>query len=337
MESAHVTSLKEEIRQIVNPHDSSLFIPFNECPVCKSDQIKYFFSKYDYHYYSCSNCNFIFLNPTPRIEVLDKLYNGLLYSNIRKHIDFPRARSGLDYFSTSLIKKDALEIIQRIKTLNIEGKWLDVGGGSGSFLNLLRKEHPRFECFLFETNLLSVNFAKEYVKINVIDKWKDIQTKFDVISLIAVIEHITTPKEMLLQLKGNLSQNGILVLNIPRVTKMVHAFQDKYVNFLPPFHVSMFNKKNISFLLQACGFKLLDIWQGSEGAFQFEYLFDFIRKQDIRIPFQDTSSLEAFFDPSLNRTEQILFKISKIGNRIIKPFHSLVDDGAYLNIIAKKQ
>lgn len=337
MQDTEIRSLLQEIKHIANPENKDLFIVSEKCPCCNSSKIKDYFSKLGFNHSICTDCEFIFVNPTPKEEVLDKLYDGLFYTNSRKYIEVFKANRGDEYYSTSISHADAVELMKRITSKNISGEWLDIGGGTGSFLNYFNKLYPNiFNFSLLESNSLSGDFARQS-KINVFNNLSEIKTKFNIVSLLAVLEHITKPQEIFKNIYDLLDEKGLFVISVPRTTRLTKLYRQQYQYFLPPYHVSMFSEKNIEIALKNNGFEIVEMWQGGEAAFHFEYFFDFCERGDAQIPFSNTESTVGFYEPPLNSLEKMLLFSCHVTDKITAPLRKIIDGKILLNIIAKKK
>lgn len=330
-------SLLQEIKHIANPKNKDLFTILEKCPCCNSHKIKDYFSKFEFNHSVCTDCQFVFVNPTPKEEVLHELYNGLFYTNSRKYIEVFKANRGDEYFSTSLSQSEADELINKIKSKNLKGEWLDIGGGTGSFLNYFNKLHPNnFKFSLLESNSLSSDFAKNQLNINVFNGISDIKHKFNIISLLAVLEHISNPQAILKDIHNLLDDQGLLVISIPRTTALTKLYKQQYTYFLPPYHLSMFNEKNIKIALKKSGFEIVEMWQSGSDAFHFEYLFNYCEKGDAAIPYSNAETTTGFYNPPLSLSERMLLYSCRVADGLTKPLRRLADGKILLNVIARK-
>lgn len=106
--------------------------------------------------------------------------------------------------------KNKFELPQNMKVL-------DIGTGSGVFLKAANKNFASANLFGHDINdnfmseLETIPNFKEFFCGN-IDK---IQTKFELISLIHVLEHVQDPIAFLKKLKLNLTKDGYLIVNVP--------------------------------------------------------------------------------------------------------------------------
>ena len=189
-------------------------------------------------FFRCQNCGLIYQTP-----ILDEKEKELLYEHNRD-IGL-RKENKYEYFNriTSL-PPDQSENYQRYvfleKYLPKEGIILDVGCGGGVFLYSFKKYFPNWETLGIEPTKDFADVAKEkginiiygYLKEDTLDK------KFDLITLILVLEHLDNFKEMLSMLKHYLKEQGLLYIEVP---------SDKDIGYLPSSHDRFMCEHNVIF------------------------------------------------------------------------------------------
>jgi len=138
---------------------------------------------------------------------------------------------------------------------------LDIGCGSGNFL--LSLDNKKFKKNGLEINPQGAKICKEkgirtYNKdINFIDFG---EKKFDVITLWHVIEHLENPIEMFKKIKEILSDNGILVFQIPNNESFGFKYGKEYWFHLDsPRHLAIPNKKTIEKICNNYGLKIIKV------------------------------------------------------------------------------
>lgn len=189
-------------------------------------------------FFRCPNCGLIYQTP-----ILDEKEKALLYEHNRD--EGLRKENKYEYFEriTSL-PPDQSENYQRSlfleKYLSKEGNILDVGCGGGVFLYTFQKYFPKWETLGIEPTEGFADIAKEK-GINIIYGYlkKDtLNKKFDLITLLLVLEHVDNFKEMLLILKHYLKEQGLLYIEVP---------SDKDIGYLPSSHDRFMCEHNVIF------------------------------------------------------------------------------------------
>lgn len=136
---------------------------------------------------------------------------------------------------------------------------LDVGCGSGAFLNALQDE--RFEKYGVELNPDGYKSCLEK-KINVKNcdlKNVDFEDDFfDVITLWHVVEHLQNPFDTMPLVAKKLKEDGILILATPNIASLGYKWgKEAWFHLDAPRHVVLYDQKNIRLLLQCSGFDVI--------------------------------------------------------------------------------
>lgn len=126
-------------------------------------------------------------------------------------------------------------IIKRITDINFESI-LDVGCGDGKFLYQCNKKFANKKLVGLDYSETAINMAKalnnsiNYIKGDIGDREK-ITEKYDIITLIEVLEHIP-PKEIsdfIANIKHHLNDNGQLIITVP--SKNIPTTSKHYQHF----------------------------------------------------------------------------------------------------------
>lgn len=312
------------------------------CPCCGCRRCGPSFKKYLMDHWTCNRCKFVYLNPFPPDHIVQRLYNGTYYNSVREHVEQPKALAGDENASMSVSLDQltlALNLIAKKKDC---GTWLDVGGGIGSLANHIRKRFPNMHVVLHEINECSARFAREHYALPVLDA--PIETlasggqTYDVISLIAVLEHVTRPYTFLQQVAALLKPDGYLFLSVPRFSRLNRWIsQGSSANTCPPFHVSLFNTSNLKYLIKRVGgLKTVATKYSGPPAFCLADFVQFGDHFDITVA-TSTSCAKTRqirpFSPLETQTLNALFAANKECTS-----YFLAKDGAQiLNLIAVKQ
>ena len=234
------------------------WLKHERCPCCQSQHCRSSFKKYNIDHWECQRCKFVFVNPYPPDDILNELYNGSFYNGVREYVERPKAMAHLDDSSQTVSLEFIKPLLNYARRHKQSGRWLDVGGGNGSFAAYVRKAMPGFDVSLQEINELSIRFARDHYHLPVVNEsihdLRARQAQYDVISLIGVFEHVSHPYEFLCDLTDLLSDNGLLLLMIPRLSRLNRLISKGSTPAIcPPFHLSLFNAKNLSYLLRRVG------------------------------------------------------------------------------------
>jgi len=111
------------------------------------------------------------------------------------------------------------------------GNALDIGTGSGSFLKVISETRPNLELSAQDIGR-DPDFSVDVKKFYTCPPDK-ISERFSMISMIHVLEHITEPHEFLENVKGLLTENGVLLIQVPDISSNIFdtAVLDHAVHF----------------------------------------------------------------------------------------------------------
>lgn len=131
------------------------------------------------------------------------------------------------------------------KKKNEEISILDFGAGWGFWLNHLKKNN--FDVYAFEVSETRINFLKEN-KIKIIPDIENTDIKFDFIYSEETFEHISNPKETLVNLSKILKENGFIMLRFPSSFLFKLRLNKKYKPSTdcahPLEHINLLKKKS---------------------------------------------------------------------------------------------
>lgn len=210
------------------------------CILCSShnlSKIKNVNSKYDL--VKCKNCNLIALNPQPTFEELKKFYEHDLLNNF-------------EYYRRS-IKYDEKTFSERLilaERFAKTGMVLDIGCGTGTFMKVARSRG--WKPSGVEWNKKSAEFCRKKLKLKVYSEIPA-ESRFNLVNMSDVIEHLTNPKKELLRIKKLLNEGGILMISTPDYDK----FGTKLFQVKPNEHLFYFTNETLKKILNATGFSIL--------------------------------------------------------------------------------
>jgi SAM-dependent methyltransferase len=260
------------------------------CPACGEAALAPAFAKYGFSHARCGKCGFVCVDPYPPEDILTKLYNGRYYTQVREFFELPMlrdSRQGTPFSAPEDLLKD---VIATATAKRKTGRWLDVGGGLGAFAGLVRRERPGWDVRLNEMNLRSIEIARETFGLPVItdglQALKASGQRFDVVSTVAVLEHITDPLGFMVACMDILAPGGCLVNVLPHFSPLNAAVsRGSSPNVVPPYHVSLFGEQAMRALVARLpGVEEASILQQGDAAFHLIEHVDFGDYWDITIP-----------------------------------------------------
>lgn len=225
------------------------------CDLCGSKDFKFLFANQDrifavdkkYNIYECKKCGLIFVNPQPTAKELSKHYPKQYYSLKGKEPRKLKVKLYQIFFSKSnfflKLILSPLKLLLRSTKVVKDGKFLDVGCGSGEFLLLMKKF--KMDCYGVEPSRIDKTFVKKHkLKIfnGTLKKAKYPKNYFDVITLSWVFEHLTNPSETLKELARILKPNGSLIISVPQSRSLMYKlFKTCWVSLDTPRHLFIYS------------------------------------------------------------------------------------------------
>lgn len=240
----------------------------------------------------CNICDFIFLNPRIKSEIILKSYSENLDE---KHVSQDKSR----YIT---FKKSIQKIFSKLNISDFSNKtFLDIGSASGVFLKVIKD--MRLSESGYEPSHWMVSYGKEKYKVNInqgfINNVENI--KYDYISFWDVLEHVTDLQTTLKKIQALSKKNTYLIINVPDID----SFISKFMKFKWPFylnvHLYYFKKKTLESIFSKYDFELIlnfPHWQYLELGYLFERagkyfsffliikkISDFIKISKISVPY----------------------------------------------------
>lgn len=223
-------------------------------------------------------CRFLYrtrLSPGPVVQCL---YCGLVYINLVEHPEWLVAedQSGTNdlidasvppvyqqlYLAEAPVKRMLYtEILSRIETANgRRGTLLDIGSYMGLFMQTAigrgwrcKGVEPEREAWEYSVQKLGLDAC-----------WGTVSTcdlvpqSFDAVTLLQVLEHVESPREMLVQARNFLRPGGILIVEVPNIDCLSFKILGKRHRHFAKHHFTFFTPKTLADLIASCGFDVLD-------------------------------------------------------------------------------
>jgi SAM-dependent methyltransferase len=140
---------------------------------------------------------------------------------------------------------------------------LDFGSGKGKFLSLCKE--AGFTTNGVETSEPRADFARKFYDLEIDSSYysegKLLGAPFDVISLFHVLEHLSKPKDLFMNLiRDNLGREGLVVVEVPNIDSWQSKWAGKsWLQLDVPRHINHFNPESIISLLESCGLRRVEI------------------------------------------------------------------------------
>ena len=175
------------------------------------------------------------------------------------YTDFNSNYFNFNSCKSKLLNDDSRRFFQFKKY--IKNNILDFGCGYGRFLNYAKSFSKNV--YAFELSQHAINYIKKkYKDINIIHSYKNINVKFDLITLFHVLEHIPSPVNILKDLKKILSNNGTIIVEVPSAHDFLLKFDE--LNEFKDFtfwseHLVLHTEASLKLILKKSGFTKIKI------------------------------------------------------------------------------
>ena len=223
------------------------------CPLCSNttsepyNRIKDFaVTKESFSLVKCRSCSFIYTNPRPFNQNIDRYYESNNYISHSK-------KSGniidrIYYLTRYLMLRKKLNWIHEV--LGLKGRLLDYGCGTGSFVSLALKKN--WDIWGVEPNRLARSIANNNGNLRVFDSLNALpENQFDAITLWHVLEHLTDLEQIVNALISRLTESGHLVIAVPNCACYDAQYYAEYwAGFDVPRHLSHFTPESMKLLIK---------------------------------------------------------------------------------------
>jgi SAM-dependent methyltransferase len=230
------------------------------CPVCEKQNFKeflkgkdHFLTGEEFSIAECTDCGFRFTNPRPtEIEIL-------------RYYDSP------EYIAHDAGKRTFIQAIYTtIRKITLRSKYsivkkysngtalLDIGCGTGEFLNYCRKMN--FATTGIEPNEKARNFAGKEFGLTIFNE-SGLDTfspaTFDVITMWHVLEHVHKLNERMQRINQLLKPGGTLIIAVPDSDSWdAWKYKDFWAAYDLPRHLYHFNQNSLKILAKKNGFSV---------------------------------------------------------------------------------
>jgi SAM-dependent methyltransferase len=192
----------------------------------------------------CLRCGLVYTNPRPSPDTLMRGYSATVDSDYAE-----------EDASRSINAHIALRTIRKCVR---SGRLLDVGSATGFFLNAARLD---FEVDGIDPSRWAVEYARRRLKLEVrlgsLDTAAFEASRFDVVTMNDVIEHLPDPRAALEKTRRLLRPGGVLYLVTPDIGGLAaRILRGKWWG-LRPAHLYYFSRRTLQRMLEDAGFQVV--------------------------------------------------------------------------------
>lgn len=243
----------------------------SQCHLCSSSKLRTKHVLKHYEILECMDCGLLAQSPLPSYKELYAIYNDTEYWERPYFREF---RVGYDRSSNTVRMYEwALARLERL--CHGKGQLLDVGCATGVFLHIAANRG--WDTSGIDGSVFAAEYAKRDfgldVKQGMVEDVSLPASRYHVISLWDVIEHLRTPKQTVSKLSQALRPNGIMLIYTPNASSLVRQMAPILDFVIPPkpktfvemvyspLHIYYFNPKTMKTLLERNSIEVLEVYQ----------------------------------------------------------------------------
>lgn len=242
------------------------------CPVCKHNSFKEYLSCIDYtvsretfHIVKCETCGFRFTNPRPDETEIGKYYES------EEYISHSGTNKGIVNKLYQTVRNHTIK--QKVKLINklasrqhpAARNILDVGAGTGAFLNACKKNG--WDVNGIEPSSTARENAKKNFGITFYPSLQTLVLKggnggmlFNVITMWHVLEHVHHLDKTIQDIKNLLADDGTLIIAVPNCNSYdAEKYGAQWAAWDLPRHLYHFTKKDVEKLFSGFDFMLAEV------------------------------------------------------------------------------
>jgi 2-polyprenyl-3-methyl-5-hydroxy-6-metoxy-1,4-benzoquinol methylase len=221
------------------------------CYICDCSDI-YTFLKLDaYSIRKCNNCGHATTSPALNDDELSSLYNKTYFDSHYDEIE-P---------SNSAFKRRIKQELHRLKFIRKykqKGYLLDIGCGKGYFLYSCKEN---YDCIGYDVTTENKRFIEDQLNLDFVSgdlNSINISHKFDIITFWHSLEHFRDPYVSLQKISNHLSDDGIIVIDVPNHESIDgRMFYKDWPGWSVPFHFHHFTRNSLTLLLKKVNIEII--------------------------------------------------------------------------------
>lgn len=209
----------------------------------------------------CKKCGFTYriqqLLPD-EIAVLYKRYRNILMAKETPDQYFDRITSLSDDESENMLRAKAFGRIIKDFIKTDTKNHLDIGTGAGVFIHSFQRCNTGWNSFAFEVTPVFAETARKKLGIEVYEGFyrpSAFNKKFQLITILQVLEHIYDPRNTLRDITLDLDREGVLIIEVPSASNIGLLLPHHDMFSIP--HFCLYSIDTLQKLLQKSGFEVL--------------------------------------------------------------------------------
>lgn len=191
----------------------------------------------------CLSCSLVYLSDFKHVD--EMFYED---SNMHTSFDLDKWNKETDF--------DDKRRYEFTKKLITNKDILDFGSGNGGYLKYAKLSSKSVAAIELE-KAIEEEYRKH--KLDLYKGIKDVEKEFDVITMFHVLEHLSDPKSILMELSKKLKKDGKLIIEVPNSEDaLLTLYENKAFSEFTYWscHLFLFNSKTLNELIKQCGLKI---------------------------------------------------------------------------------
>ena len=235
----------------------------NNCPICNSSTSNQFLTCIDhtvsretFHIVQCQSCGFKYTNPRPEKQSLGAYYQS------EEYVSHSNTKKGFINYTYQIVRKyTLLKKLQLLSKYYKTGKILDIGCGTGEFLNVCQQ--AKWDTTGIEPSSDARTMAIKNYNLNILEESeiKNLSSEnFDIITMWHVLEHVPKLNERIEDLKRLIKPNGIIIIAVPNCNSLdAKIYREAWAAYDVPRHLYHFVPKDIETLFKKHDLKMFKV------------------------------------------------------------------------------
>lgn len=223
------------------------------CILCGSNKPYKLGKKLKYDILICQECTLTKLHPTPSEIELEEFYKN----------EYREKYSNQKLVDQGVLKNEQRRANHIVPFFENETKtfsnFLDIGCSTGVLINSLKKKLKIDKATGLELNTIYAEYAKKNTDADIIKNSLESVTfskKFDLITMVHVLEHMSNPKKVLEKISKIIQFGGLLYIEVPNLKT---PYLDLFKDYFQIYHTYYFTDNTLRILIEQNGFKLINI------------------------------------------------------------------------------
>jgi 2-polyprenyl-3-methyl-5-hydroxy-6-metoxy-1,4-benzoquinol methylase len=230
-------------------------VPAQPCNLCDCSDFAIELSSDSFQFVKCENCGLVFRSQIPSQEHLNGFYKMDYYEKAQSYLSSQLIYPSDEYY---LFGKKLMNLVKPSPKVE-KPKILDIGCGAGSAVKAFRE--VGWDALGIDLSIKSVDAGKK-LGLNICCGSIHSQDLgiYDVITAFHLFEHVTSPKDFLLECRNKLAMNGLLLIEVPNFgCRRAIKMREKWPYLYPNLHFYQFTESTLKKYLLNTHFKIIGI------------------------------------------------------------------------------